>query len=113
MENWDNLSVEWLCRRARMLSDNGYVQRGLVYQLVAYHMQPSNESVQRGLAKMFVLAGDGVRALAIIKKLEEKKLDPEDSALLLLRANAFLAMGNSEEASKILAQHLNETGDRK
>ena len=110
-ENWNSLSVEWLCRRAALLSDNGYVQRGLVYQLVAYHMEPLDKRVQRGLAKMFVLAGDGARALEMIKKLEQDEGEAEDLSLSLLRASAHLLLGQTEQTARILAQHLDATGD--
>jgi len=108
MVNLENLSLQWLCRRAELLSSNGYVHRALVYQLVAYHMHPTDEGVLRGLAKMFSLAGDGARALDVVSKLQEMEMDSTD--LSLLKANAYLAMGNTEETSKILAQHLSASG---
>ncbi|MGO3124131.1 MAG: hypothetical protein ACTIKR_08920 [Advenella sp.] len=111
MENWDNLSVQWLCRRAQLLSDNGYVHRGLVYQLVAYHMQSSDEGVLRGLAKMFILAGDGVRALEVIKKLEQLNPNAEDLALSLLRSGAHREMGNDAESTRILTRRLDRQED--
>lgn len=113
MENWDNLSVQWLCRRAQLLSDNGYVHRALVYQLVAYHMLPADEGVQRGLAKMFVLAGDGLRALEVIKKLEQLNPNAEDVALSLLRSRAHRVMGNDVESMRILTQRLDMPEDLK
>ncbi len=113
MENWDNLSVQWLCRRAQLLSDNGYVHRALVYQLVAYHMQPADEGVQRGLATMFVLAGDGMRALEVIKKLEQLNPNAEDVALSLLRSRAYRVMGNDAESTRILTQQLDRPEDLK
>lgn len=108
MENLDNLSLQWLCRRAELLSENGYVHRGLVYQLVAYHMQPDDENVLHGLARIFAAAGDGARALDVVGKLEAMGVDAAD--LSMARANAFLAMGNTEETAKILAQHLDTLG---
>ncbi len=108
MENLNSQSVQWLCRRAELLSENGYVHRGLVYQLVAYHMQPLDQAVLHGLAKMFTLAGDGSRALEVIRKLEALGVD--EAHLSLLRANAYLVMGDTEETAKILARHLTAPG---
>lgn len=102
MEDWDSLSVQWLCRRAQLLSRNGLSHRGLVYQLVAYHMQPADMDVLYGLAELFALTGDGDRALTVIEKMEEMGENAEE--LSLLRINAHMATGGMEEAAGLLAQ---------
>ena len=105
-EHWDGLSVQWLCWRAQLLSRNGFVHRGLVYQLVAYHMQPEDTEVLHGLAKLFASSGDGERALAVIKKMEEK--DVNEKQLSVLRVNAYRAMGRLQEARGLLVTQTDE-----
>lgn len=109
MEDWNSLSTQWLCRRARLLSDNGHVSRGLVYQLVAHHMQPDDLHVMHGLAELFALAGDGKRALAATNKMEQQGVSAAD--LALLRINAYLALGQLDAASALLTRYSDESED--
>ena len=103
MEDWDSLSAQWLCRRARLLALNGQVSRGLVYQLVAHHMQPVDIGVLHGLAELFAMAGDGTRALTVTNKMEALGVPASD--LALLRIDAHLALGQFDTATELLARH--------
>lgn len=103
MEDWDSLSTEWLCRRARLLALNGHVRRGLVYQLVAHHMHPVDIDVLHGLAELFAMAGDGTRALTVTNKMEALGVSAPD--LALLRINAHLALGQLDTATELLARY--------
>lgn len=103
MDDWDSLSTEWLSRRARLLSLNGHVKRGLVYQLVAHHMRPDDLHVLHGLAELFAMAGDGTRALTVTHKME--RLGVPAANLALLRINAHLALGQLDAASALLTRY--------
>ncbi|OZI17561.1 hypothetical protein CAL18_15710 [Bordetella genomosp. 7] len=105
----DAQSLQWLCRRAALLARSGQARRGLVYQLVAFQMQPDDAAVLHGLADIFARAGDGARALEAAQRLA--RLHGETPGIERLRARAWLALGDREAARDALARALPDEDD--
>lgn len=83
-----------------LYGNHGQVKRGVTYLLIAVQLSPDDPGLLRTLAHLLIRDGDADKALATIDRLETIDAMASHPALALLKSQALLLGGRTQEARR-------------